>query len=66
MRRLGPPSGTGFLEIWDGEAHRKTVLFVTHDLTEALLLGDRIVTTRGAACDRRRRDLPAPPATPET
>jgi NitT/TauT family transport system ATP-binding protein len=36
-----------FLEIWDGEAHRKTVLFVTHDLTEALLLGDRIVTIAG-------------------
>jgi NitT/TauT family transport system ATP-binding protein len=36
-----------FLDIWDGEAHRKTVLFVTHDLTEALLLGDRIVTIAG-------------------
>ena len=34
----------GFLEIWDDEASRKTVLFVTHDLAEALVLADRIVT----------------------
>jgi NitT/TauT family transport system ATP-binding protein len=33
-----------FLDIWDNELQRKTVLFVTHDLTEALLLADRIVT----------------------
>ena len=30
-----------FLEIW--EQTGKSVLFVTHDLEEALLLGDRIV-----------------------
>jgi NitT/TauT family transport system ATP-binding protein len=29
------------LELW--EEHRRTVLFVTHDLEEAILLGDRIV-----------------------
>jgi NitT/TauT family transport system ATP-binding protein len=33
-----------FLDIWDNQAHRKTVLFVTHDLTEALVLADRVVT----------------------
>ena len=33
-----------FLDIWDNEAHRKTVLFVTHDLTEALVLADRVIT----------------------
>jgi NitT/TauT family transport system ATP-binding protein len=33
-----------FLDIWDNTAHRKTVLFVTHDLTEALVLADRVVT----------------------
>ncbi|XVV15319.1 ATP-binding cassette domain-containing protein [Actinoplanes sp. CA-131856] len=32
------------LDIWDNEAHRKTVLFVTHDLTEALVLADRVIT----------------------
>jgi NitT/TauT family transport system ATP-binding protein len=33
-----------FLDIWDNELHRKTVLFVTHDLTEALMLADRVIT----------------------
>jgi NitT/TauT family transport system ATP-binding protein len=33
-----------FLDIWDNEVHRKTILFVTHDLTEALVLADRVVT----------------------
>ncbi|XVU30736.1 hypothetical protein ACQPZJ_12340 [Actinoplanes sp. CA-054009] len=32
------------LEIWGDEAYRKTVLFVTHDLTEALILADRVIT----------------------
>jgi NitT/TauT family transport system ATP-binding protein len=33
-----------FLELW--EANRMTVLFVTHDLEEALLLGDRVAVLR--------------------
>lgn len=47
----------GFLKIWDDEAKRKTVLFVTHDLSEALILADRIVTIgRG----RILSDVPVP------
>ncbi|WP_179855056.1 ATP-binding cassette domain-containing protein [Paractinoplanes atraurantiacus] len=37
------------LDIWDDEAHRKTVLFVTHDLTEALVLADRVITIADGA-----------------
>ncbi len=29
------------LRIW--EAHRKTILFITHDLTEAIMLSDRVI-----------------------
>ena len=32
------------LDIWADEVHRKTVLFVTHDLAEALALADRVIT----------------------
>lgn len=31
------------LELWHSAEHRRTVVFVTHDLSEALLLADRIV-----------------------
>lgn len=31
------------LELWHSARHRRTVVFVTHDLSEALLLADRIV-----------------------
>jgi NitT/TauT family transport system ATP-binding protein len=34
-----------FLEIWERE--QKTVLFVTHDLEEAILLADRIIVMTG-------------------
>ena len=44
-----------FLGIWDGEADRKTVLFVTHDLGEALLVADRVVSI---ARGRVRTDVP--------
>ncbi|MGW4945403.1 ATP-binding cassette domain-containing protein [Actinoplanes sp. NPDC004185] len=46
-----------FLDIWDNEEHRKTVLFVTHDLTEALVLADRVVTV---ADGRVRTDVEVP------
>jgi NitT/TauT family transport system ATP-binding protein len=53
-----------FLGIWNEGAQRKTVLFVTHDLTEALLLADRVVmvTQTGIGIDvcvpfGRPRDL---------
>lgn len=50
-----------FLDIWNREAHRKTVLFVTHDLTEALLLADRVITiARGSV----QSDVPVPYARP--
>lgn len=44
-----------FLEIWDGDVNRKTVVFVTHDLIEALVLADRIVVIArgGVASDVR-------------
>jgi NitT/TauT family transport system ATP-binding protein len=46
-----------FLDIWDNEVRRKTVLFVTHDLTEALVLADRVVTLAGGAV---RTDVEVP------
>ncbi|MDY5662778.1 MAG: ABC transporter ATP-binding protein [Coriobacteriales bacterium] len=31
------------LELWDNDGHRKTIVFVTHDISEALTLADRII-----------------------
>ena len=31
------------LELWEGATPRKTVVFVTHDIDEAILLSDKIV-----------------------
>lgn len=31
------------LDLWNSEEHRKTVIFVTHDIDEAILLSDRII-----------------------
>ena len=44
---------------------RKTVVFVTHDIDEAIKMGDRIACCARAACSpsttRRRRSSPRPP-----
>lgn len=31
------------VELWDSGSHRKTVVFVTHDIDEAVLLADRVI-----------------------
>jgi ABC-type nitrate/sulfonate/bicarbonate transport system ATPase subunit len=49
------------LELW--ETQRKTVLFVTHDIDEALLLGDRVVVMSarpGRVTEQLRVPLPRP------
>ena len=45
--------------IWRSSAPRKTVLLVTHDIDEALLLGDRVVVL-GTCPGRVIADLPVP------
>ncbi len=48
-----------FLETW--ARSRKTVMFVTHDLDEAILLGDRVIVMHGGrAVDEVGVDLPRP------
>ena len=50
-----------FLKIW--EADRKTVLFVTHDLVEALMLSDRVIVLSARPCHIKaeyRVDFPRP------
>lgn len=48
-----------FLEIWS--SNRKTVVFVTHDLGEAIVLGDRvIVLAEGRIVDEVAIDIPRP------
>src|SRR5690606_33641237 len=34
------------LDLWASGEHRRTVLFVTHDVDEALLLADRIIVVK--------------------
>lgn len=47
--------------LWDGEGRRKTVLFVTHDTEEAIVLADRIVFMKpGRVCDQIKVDFPRP------
>jgi NitT/TauT family transport system ATP-binding protein len=47
------------LTLWD--EYRPTVVFVTHDVDEALLLADRILVMReGRVIDDRRLDVPRP------
>jgi NitT/TauT family transport system ATP-binding protein len=48
-----------FLETWSH--NRKTVVFVTHDLDEAILLGDRVIVMHsGRIIDNVAIDLPRP------
>lgn len=47
------------LEIWRAEQPRKTVVFVTHDVEEALFLGDRVVVL-GSTPGRVIADLEVP------
>jgi NitT/TauT family transport system ATP-binding protein len=45
------------LELWNGEDRRKTVVFITHDLDEAIFLSDRIILLTDSP-GRLRRDIP--------
>ncbi len=48
-----------FLDFW--AANRRTVVFVTHDLSEALLLADRVIVLRdGVVVDLIAVDIPRP------
>ena len=51
------------LRIW--REHRKTVLYVTHDIEEAVLLGDRVLVLSGRP-GRIREEIPIPLARPRT
>jgi len=47
------------LKIWEDGQHRKTVIFVTHDIDEAILLSDRIIImTAGPGTVKREMDVP--------
>lgn len=45
------------LRIW--KDHRKTIVYITHDIEEAILLGDRVVVMSGRP-GRIRADIPIP------
>jgi NitT/TauT family transport system ATP-binding protein len=51
------------LEIWQRSSPRKTILFVTHDVEEAVYIGDRVAILGGAP-GRVLADLPVPFARP--
>ncbi|MFT3758898.1 ABC transporter ATP-binding protein [Thauera sp.] len=46
-------------EAWEADATKKTIVFVTHDIDEALYLGDRVVVL-GSTPGRLIADLPVP------
>jgi NitT/TauT family transport system ATP-binding protein len=48
--------------IWS--AHKKTVLFITHDIEESLLLGDRVAIMTAGPAATIKRVLPVPLARP--
>jgi NitT/TauT family transport system ATP-binding protein len=51
------------LEIWSGSSPRRTVVFVTHDVDEALFLGDRVLvlgSSPGRIIGELRVDFPRP------
>ena len=52
------------IELWErGEGKKKTVVFVTHDVDEAILLSDRILvmnTRPGTICEEFRVSFPRP------
>ena len=50
------------LELWDnGEGKKKTVIFVTHDINEAILLADRVVFMKPGEIEAEMTiDLPRP------
>ena len=48
-----------FLDVWSSD--RKSVVFVTHDITEAILLADRIVVmSKGRVVDETAVNIPRP------
>ena len=49
------------LRIW--KSHKKTVIYVTHDIEEAILLGDRVLVMTGHP-GRIREEIPIPLARP--
>jgi len=45
------------LELWDDGRNKKTVIFVTHDIDEAILLSDRIVVM-SAGTGEVKKEIP--------
>ena len=52
-----PQKTPQLLQIW--KDHRKTVIYITHDIEEAVLLGDRVLVMSGRP-GRIRQEFPVP------